>query len=450
MGYEHHPTGVSLARDYRVARDFGTYWERQFPVVFVLDQQKLVRSRMTLFPRRDFDGNGNVRGRESEEMVLGNIAPLDQYLISINIAPLHLQEALSNASYLDWMVEDFGPHWEYAASRQKLRNAIKKFAQHPLLNRWVPRVQWDAKRSDQIPALTEAPIADYAFIDRSEEPHPEEGRKRWEHGEDGKLAPTVQAQTGNSFPPEDLRALRNPKWHAKLIRQFAKSPVPLNLYLLNAGAFQHTDTRDTTKGPIQNTHVSYPKDGVFKMSEWTGTYREDDFEEAFGFLPPNYDQCINVLLTNNWGDGRVPLTPWIVAHRVVHALASGVSARLKGPHYLYMEDAFQQLSSLVKAAELAYFHERGGKPPLQWNDEDEADFFQALGTFGSARNRKVVRRGEFFVDVCTQTLLFGKPKFNLSWCTDPQALKHIDKLTYQFQLLWDEALYHATGMLVVL
>jgi hypothetical protein len=168
--YEHNPTGVSLSRDYVLARDFGTYFERQFPVVFVLDQQKLVRSRHKILPRRDSYPKGEVvpagttgkyieksgqhtvdnspvyRGREAEEMVLADISPLSQYLVSINIAPKHLVEASKDAEYYTWMSDE--GHTDL--SKKAFVAAIRALAKNPLLNRWLPRVQW-AKGSEQIP-----------------------------------------------------------------------------------------------------------------------------------------------------------------------------------------------------------------------------------------------------------------------------------------------------------
>lgn len=168
--YDHNPTGVSLTRDYVTARDFGTIWERQFPVVFVLDQQKLVRSRHKLLPRQDsypkgervpdgttgkhieksgrytVDNTPVYRGREAEEMVLSDLSPLSDYLVSINIAPQHLEQAGSDPDYYVWMSEE--GHTEL--SRKQFFNSIHALLAHPLLNRWVPRVQW-IKGAEQIP-----------------------------------------------------------------------------------------------------------------------------------------------------------------------------------------------------------------------------------------------------------------------------------------------------------
>jgi hypothetical protein len=36
-----------------------------------------------------------------------------------------------------------------------------------------------------------------------------------------------------SFRPDDLKAINNPKWKAKVVKAFEKVPYPVNLYLIN-------------------------------------------------------------------------------------------------------------------------------------------------------------------------------------------------------------------------
>lgn len=137
--YDHDPTGVSLTRDYWTAREFGTYWERQYPVVFVLDAQKLRQSRHKITPRRDTTDNPDeFRAREAEEMVLSDLTPLSQFLVSVNINRGACEHALADNEYLDWMIEEKGG-FPFTKSRAALKAAIKAFAKSPLLNRVRPR-----------------------------------------------------------------------------------------------------------------------------------------------------------------------------------------------------------------------------------------------------------------------------------------------------------------------
>lgn len=140
--YEHHTPGVSLTRDYLIARDFGTYWERQCPIVFVFDQQKLVQSRMKVQPYRDTSEPGVYRDREAEELIHGDIDNLSQYLISINVDLDHLEAALKSKPYWEWMSEHGSfPDLKFVNNRGTFIRLINQYiVRHPLLNKWRPRV----------------------------------------------------------------------------------------------------------------------------------------------------------------------------------------------------------------------------------------------------------------------------------------------------------------------
>ena len=155
--YDGQPKGVSLTRDYRLARDFGTYWDRKFPVVFVLDWDKL-RQHRKIMPYRDYslagryddDGKlnwekeyrGGWEDREKEEVVLGTLDNLSNYLMSINVDPRHLKRAAANREYLRWMMEEMGDvtHALGVTTQKALKDRIVQFASHPLINKWVPKV----------------------------------------------------------------------------------------------------------------------------------------------------------------------------------------------------------------------------------------------------------------------------------------------------------------------
>lgn len=138
--YEHNPTGVSLTRDYTVAHRFGTMWEREYPVVFVIDAVKLKRSRLKVIPRQDSPEPGKYRGREeAEEMVLGDLAPLSDYLVSVNVKPSDIDSALKNKEWMDYEIERYGND-SICKSRRTLMAAIRAFAKSPFLNRVRPRI----------------------------------------------------------------------------------------------------------------------------------------------------------------------------------------------------------------------------------------------------------------------------------------------------------------------
>lgn len=138
--------------------------------------------------------------------------------------------------------------------------------------------------------ITEAPIADFGtYGDMSQE---------------------------GSFRANDLRAMSNPKWQAKVHRMFAKTEFPINLYLKNA------PNDRTTLGLFGNPnteHSSYRD--LSGIRNWSGIRTREEIEKLLDrkFMPAEYEQAITVVLIENEGDDRVALTPWMVAHRIAHA-----------------------------------------------------------------------------------------------------------------------------------
>lgn len=133
--------GTRTSRNYRMARLFGTFWERVYPVVFVLDQAKLVHNHKIL-PYRDHDPSGYPRPDESEEIIIGDLTNLSTYLISINIDPNHLNDAMNKNEWKDTFIEDNkDQNNDIYINRRQVNRGLKVLAAHPLLNKWLPLVQ---------------------------------------------------------------------------------------------------------------------------------------------------------------------------------------------------------------------------------------------------------------------------------------------------------------------
>lgn len=135
--YAHNPVGVSLTRDYRIALEFGRYWEREFNVVLVFDQEAIIRSNLKLSSRRDSCEKGNYRPSEAEEMVIGDL-PLDRYLVSINIPEQEFARALGKTGqeYVEYL---HGEGWDL--EWEDWKNGVETLARHPLLNAVLHRAE---------------------------------------------------------------------------------------------------------------------------------------------------------------------------------------------------------------------------------------------------------------------------------------------------------------------
>jgi hypothetical protein len=104
--------------------------------------------------------------------------------------------------------------------------------------------------------------------------------------------------TEGSFRSGDLKAMQNPKWIEKVDNYLKKCPRDINLYLVNKAG-----NRD-----------------FLLISERTGVQPIQVVEQIIGKKVPNSEQSITVVLMHNEGAERIALTPWIVAHRIAHAL----------------------------------------------------------------------------------------------------------------------------------
>lgn len=135
-GIEWHGEGqrVSLTRSMPVAIDFGNQGEFSGPpVVFSLDQRKLSQ-RFKMRPYADHNSSGIRWSDEQEEMVFGNINPLNRYLVSISARPSDLRGMASDSEYLESVLEK----WEGAAffsTPEQVSEAILRLLDHPLFNR---------------------------------------------------------------------------------------------------------------------------------------------------------------------------------------------------------------------------------------------------------------------------------------------------------------------------
>jgi hypothetical protein len=132
-----------------------------------------------------------------------------------------------------------------------------------------------------------------------------------------------------SFRADDLRAASSEKWLKNLGTAFAKTKQKFNIYMLNApvvkkGMQGHPDfTAHTIAEPHPGENTSMMV-GIDHYRAYAQAYSPEGFKRIFGFVPPSYEDSVSVLFTFNEGDGRVPFTQWMVAHRLIHAIYNGM------------------------------------------------------------------------------------------------------------------------------
>ncbi len=250
-----------------------------------------------------------------------------------------------------------------------------------------------------------------------------------------------------SLRDDDIRAVQNPKWQVKVHKSFRFIHEEVNLTLINM-ARDAMMVRDSNGG--QN-RIHIPN--VLNISQWSGSYRPVDFEHTFGFLPEQFRNRINITLISNEGDERVPLTPWMVAHRFMHALGNTTTdyARLNSEVSLEFDTFFRNVQ---KALEVVRYE--SGEYTLKVGStymasvEQNTEMFKKLATFASAQHGKIARPGEFIIELATQYFLTGKMYFNIdSFTMDDYDRNKIERHIGEACANLDKCFKKSVGQLIV-
>lgn len=141
----------------------------------------------------------------------------------------------------------------------------------------------------------------------------------------------------------------------------------------------------------------------------TGQVRPQWVNQTFGVDWYHDPNAINIVFTNNEGNAKIPMTPWIVAHRIGHALVTG-NAEFKselvghGIHYLM---------SLARLAEWVYSGFTGTAQYYNYNTAAPTlmHLINHIGTMASVRNQKLANVGEFIIESFAQHLVEGRISF---------------------------------------
>ena len=163
-----------------------------------------------------------------------------------------------------------------------------------------------------------------------------------------------------------------------------------NLYFVKQpNAWKHEQIGETTPEFVKN---------AFNLEVGKDIKQPDDGE-------------ITVIFTNNAAAERTPLTPWTIAHRIGHAFLS--QKQINRPSSI--DDHINNINRTLKyILDDCYQYTNTSKLSL-YNDNYYIlrDFIENIGTFRSARLKKLPRPFEFFYECFAQWLLSnGNLKFN--------------------------------------
>lgn len=140
--------------------------------------------------------------------------------------------------------------------------------------------------------------------------------------------------------------------------------------------------------------------------------------------------AINIVFTNNSGAERVPMTPWVLAHRFAHAIRREYGSNphvgnrqqsgktYTGSASLDFHQAAMEVEELVneilgnyKAPTFKANGNRFGDVNLQMKYTIRRKFLQAIGTFKAAREDNLREYFEFDHEIFAQFLITGEIKF---------------------------------------
>jgi hypothetical protein len=263
-------------------------------------------------------------------------------------------------------------------------------------------------------------------------------------------------EKNSSYREQDRKLLTSPKAVAK-IKSMWKYPreTMFNIILIN-----HPDANKHTEvGQIDHDWLEKNMPRVFPQIE-----------------PLLKDDEINILYTNNKGAERVPMTGWIMAHRLGHALYA-YHSRGKGAGYYFNEahQDFERTTLMVlKHYGIAGAREYGWGTTTRSSSRLDVNgptlgFLREVCTFKSARDHNIRNPYEVTHECLAQYMLTGKIVFKnipkhfkygnsyYGFRKNPNAPEAYEYMNVAYQSLADmmvenfeNALVHSEGMILVM
>lgn len=296
--------------------------------------------------------------------------------------------------------------------------------------------------------IQEAPLADFQLHgdwsdNRTHLAPKEKETSDWEWNKDNGQ---------NSFVSKvDRKMVQDISTQSRLTKLFAKHDVDFYLYMVN------TPEMEVFHRNIDFSEIT-PKNAHFNKFP----------EELQKTLASRFDAGgIQIVLTHNEG-GKVrhALTPWMICHRMAHALLGQGGESMT----LVVNNTQSLVEKLLKASYDPNIQHAPKSPRRKWETENMSavgEFFRHICTFKSARDNDVLSDDhdnfELFVDAFTQYFVKGQVTFNAppeKWtdqytgqeytCVDmDRAQKYLDSLTKRYNRAAQEAINFSKGKIWV-
>ena len=152
-------------------------------------------------------------------------------------------------------------------------------------------------------------------------------------------------------------------------------------------------------------------------------------KKSFRTPMPRSDDAITILFNGNYGDQKVPMTGWIMAHRISHAVSRiagfGGGGRVTKYQIPEFADFIKEINYMFREIVKPYRGTERMQNVNPWSTGVEyyspekvdtrkqyLNIAQQIGTFKSARENKISRITEFYHELFAQYLITGSIKFN--------------------------------------
>ncbi len=252
--------------------------------------------------------------------------------------------------------------------------------------------------------------------------------------------------------PRDRKLLTNPKAITK-IKGMWKYPeeVGYNILLINnSEANRHTEVGDV--GPAGGTTDEHE---LLRM-----------FPNTWAEIKPyiRSDQ-INIIFTNNKGAERVPMTGWIMAHRLGHVMYRKNRGQKNNVTHFF-DEATREFNRIISDVMKQYNMAPAGYRSEPLMSTNSLPLISAVCSFKAARENNLRNPFEAIFDLFAQYIFLGKIKFNdiptsIKWKRatytyngnadydyDNRSIK--DDLAGELQDFFETALHYAVGRIYVM
>lgn len=198
------------------------------------------------------------------------------------------------------------------------------------------------------------------------------------------------------FQNIDKKIVQHPVTRIKTANLFSRSPYDFRLFFAQIKGTQKYRERGEQSPEI--------------LRKWFGDAAEQFIKGS--------DDAITVIFVGNFGAEKVPMTPWIMAHRIGHAIqASQFKTRTTGAWKRAENHFFKTINEILgdyyaKPVDYTY-NMRSNKTDFAYLSRAEYNaLFNKIGTQRSSRSGQINRPYEFLYEIFTQYIATGHVRLN--------------------------------------